>query len=176
MSCIGIRRSDPKQFFPDCYERRLQIMKRALSLLAVSVLTATSTGCNCCPCLRNICPWGACGSSPAPVATYAAVPAPVCGPTCGPTPVYAAAPAPVFAAAPQQFTVPQYAAPAPQPVYSEAGCSTPTPSYACEPACGVPYTVADPGCGYMEAGYGGDPSMQGMQMQGGMMVDPAPAN
>lgn len=149
-------------------------MKRALSLLAVSVLTATSAGCNCCPCLRNICPWGACSASPAPVATYAAVPAPMCAPACGPAPVYAAAPAPMYAA-PQQYTVPQYAAPQQmampaQPVYSEAGCGTP---YACESTCGVPYTVADPGCGYMEAGYGGDP---GMQMQGGMMVDPAPAN
>lgn len=126
-------------------------MKKALSLLAVTMLTATSVGCNCCPCLRNICPWSL--GAPAPVATYAAVPA-----TCQPTPVYAAAP--------QQYTVPQYAAPQyampAQPVYSDAGCGTP-----CETSCGVPYTVADPGCGYMDVGYGA-PEQQ-------MMVDPGPA-
>ncbi len=141
-------------------------MKRALTLLAVAMLTATSAGCNCCPCLRNLCPFGA--SSPAPVATYAAVPA--CGPTCGPAPVYAAAPAMPMYAAPQQYTVPQYAAPqytmqAAQPVYSEAGCGS---SYsACESSCGASYSAADCPCGCTEVGYGSAPQQ--------MMIDPGPA-
>jgi hypothetical protein len=136
-------------------------MKRSLSLLAVTMVTAASAGCNCCPCLRNICPFGS--YAPAAVPTYAAAPA------C-PAPVYAAAPAPMYAA-PQQYTVPQYAMPA-QPVYSDAGCGS---SYAvaapqvcpCETSCGMSYTVADPGCGYTDAGYG-MPSQQ-------IMVDPSPA-
>jgi len=80
-------------------------------------------------------------------------------------------------AAPQQYTVPQYAAPQQyampaQPVYSEAACGTPTacqtcPTYPCETSCGMQYSVADPGCGYMDVGYGA-PQQQ-------MMVDPAPA-
>lgn len=150
-------------------------MKKALTLLAVTMLTATSAGCNCCPCLRNLCPFGACSSvAPAPVATYAAVPAcaPVCAPACGPAPVYAAAPAMPMYAAPQQYTVPQYAAPqytmqTPQPVYSEAGCGA---SYAAETSCGMGYSVADPApCGCTEVGYGEAPQMQQM------MVDPGPA-
>ena len=167
-------------------------MKKALSLLAVTMLTASSVGCNCCPCLRNICPFGACTSlcrpapacPPAPVATYAAVPAS----PCDPAPVYAATP--VYAAAPQQYTVPQYAAPqyvAPQaqPVYSEAGCGA---SYAQEAPCcpsNMQYMVADPGCGYpmstmstmsmpctsCDVGYGG----YGTPMEEGqVMPSPAP--
>lgn len=159
-------------------------MKKALSLLAVTMLTASGSGCNCCPCLRNICPFGGCGSlcrpaetcPPAPVATYAAVPAS----PCGPAPVYAAAPmaTPVFAAAPQQYTVPQYASPMAmpaQPVYSEAGCGA---AYAAEQSCGMQYSVADPVCGMpmsamsapcnCEVGYGSP-------MEGQMMVDPSPA-
>ncbi len=141
-------------------------MKRSLSLLAVTMVTAASTGCNCCPCLRNLCPFGA--LAPAAVPTYAAVPA-----AC-PTPVYAAAPAPVYAA-PQQYTVPQYAMPA-QPVYSDAGCGSPCAAAApcacaaqacpCESSCGMSYTVADPGCSYSDAGYGA-PTQQ-------VMVDPSP--
>ena len=109
-------------------------MKRALTLLAVTMLTANSTGCSCFPCLRGCWPSAA-------VPTYAAVPA--------------AYPTPVYAAAPQQYTVPQYAAPqyavaAPQGVYSDPGCGTP---YAAEMGCGMPYTAADPGCGYMDSGY-----------------------
>jgi hypothetical protein len=136
-------------------------MKKALTLLAVTMLTATSVGCNCCPCLRNICPWNL--SGPAPVATYAAVPA-----TCPPQPVYAAAPATPMYAAPQQYTVPQYAAPQyampAQPVYGDTGCGMP---YAADSNCGVQYSVADPGCGYTDVGYGA-PQQQ-------IMVDPAPA-
>jgi hypothetical protein len=162
-------------------------MKKALSLLAVTMLTASGTGCNCCPCLRNICPFGGCGSlcrpadtcPPAPMATYAAVPAS----PCGPGPVYAAAPmaTPVFAATPQQYTVPQYAAPqyaAPmsmpaQPVYSEAGCGA---SYAQEAPCcsGMQYTVADPGCGIpMSAPCGCDVGY-GTPVEGQVMPSPAP--
>jgi len=141
-------------------------MKRSLSLLAVAMVTAASAGCNCCPCLRNLCPFRS--YAPAAVPTYAAVPA-----AC-PTPVYAAAPAPVYAA-PQQYTVPQYAMPA-QPVYSDACCGSPAPCAACaapcatcpcESSCGMSYTVADPGCSYSDAGYG-VPSQQ-------VMVDPSPA-
>jgi hypothetical protein len=69
-------------------------------------------------------------------------------------------------ASPQQYTVPQYAMPA-QPVYSESACGTPT-ACPCEASCGMQYSVADPGCGYMDVGYGGAPQQQ-------MMVDPAPA-
>lgn len=158
-------------------------MKRSWSLLAVAIMTAASTGCNCCPCLRNICPFGACSNlctpAPAPVATYAAVPAcPPPAPVCAPAPVYAAAPTatPVYAA-PQQYTVPQYAMPAAQPVYSEAGCGTPYAAAApcdtcttcspCETSCGMSYSVADPGCGYTDVGYGMAPQQ--------MMVDPGPA-
>jgi hypothetical protein len=147
-------------------------MKRSLSLLAVAMVTAASAGCNCCPCLRNICPFRS--YAPAAVPTYAAVPA-----AC-PAPVYAAAPAPVYAA-PQQYTVPQYAMPAAQPVYSDAGCGSAAPCpcaapYACaapcatcpcESSCGMSYTVADPSCGYSDAGYG-------MPMEQ-TMVDPSPA-
>ena len=141
MSESAVRRSDPKQYFPDCSPEETEIMKRATSLLAVAMLTATSVGCNCCPCLRNLCPLGVCSRlcspsttyAPAPVATYAAVPAS----PCAPAPVYAAAPATPVYAAPQQYTVPQYAAPqyavaAPQPVYSEAGCGS---SYAAAAPC-----------------------------------------
>lgn len=157
-------------------------MKRTMSLLAVAILTAASTGCNCCPCLRNICPFGSCASSaPAPVATYAAVPAcPPPAPVCAPAPVYAAAPTatPVFAA-PQQYTVPQYAMPAAQPVYSEAGCgasyaaaapapcATCTTCSPCETTCGMPYAVSDPACGCTDVGYGSVPQQ--------MVVDPGPA-
>ena len=143
-------------------------MKKTLTLLAVTMLTAPSVGCNCCPCLRNICPWNL--SGPAPVATYAAVPA-----TCPPQPVYAAAPAPMYAA-PQQYTVPQYAAPQyampSQPVYGDAGCGT---SYAAESSCGMSYSVADPGCGYTDVGYGAPQQQMQMQPMQQMMVDPAPA-
>lgn len=163
-------------------------MNRTMSLLAVAILTAASTGCNCCPCLRNICPFGACSNlcspAPAPV-TYAAVPAcPPPAPVCAPAPVYAAAPAamPVFAA-PQQYTVPQYATPqyampAAQPVYSEAGCgssyaaaapcATCTTCSPCESSCGMAYSVGDPACGCTDVGYGTAPQQQ-------MVVDPAPA-
>jgi len=150
-------------------------MKRSLTLLAVTMVTATSVGCNCCPCLRNICPVGACAPTAyAPAPTYAAVPA------CpAPAPVYAAAP-PMYAA-PQQYTVPQYATPQyampAQPVYSDAGCGSsyaaaaPYPCAAtampCEASCGTSYTVADPGCGYSDVGYG-MPSQQ-------VIVDPSPA-
>lgn len=161
-------------------------MKRATTLLAVTMLTAMSTGCNCCPCLRNLCPFGACSRlcspattcAPAPVATYAAVPAS----PCSPAPVYAAAPAmPVFAA-PQQYTVPQYAAPqyavaAPQPVYSEAGCGSsyeaaspccPTcVASPCETSCGMSYSMGSP-CGCTDVGYGPATTDQ-------IMVDPSPA-
>lgn len=153
-------------------------MKKELSLLAVAMLTASGTGCNCCPCLRNICPFGSCGSlcrpaetcPPAPVATYAAVPAS----PCAPAPVYAATPmaTPVFAATPQQYTVPQYAAPVAQPVYSEAGCGA---SYAAESSCGVAYTVADPGCCSPCASPCGCDVGYGAPTAGQMMVDPAPA-
>jgi hypothetical protein len=165
-------------------------MKRLASLLAVAMLTATSAGCNCCPCLRNICPLSCCGgTAPAPVATYAAVPAcPPPAPVCGPSPVFAAAPTamPVYAATPQQYTVPQYAAPAAQPVYSEAGCGAAyaeaqpcvQPCMTCpqqmsyappmEMGCGIPsYSMSESACP-CEAGYGSAPAGQ-------MMVDPGPA-
>ena len=51
-------------------------MKRALTLLAVTMLTANSVGCNCCPCLRNCVRSGPVRRTGAPpVPTYAAVPA-----------------------------------------------------------------------------------------------------
>jgi hypothetical protein len=88
---------------------------------------------------------------------------------------------PVFAAAPQQYTVPQYASPMSmpaQPVYSEAGCGA---SYAqetpCCPTCpsSMAYTVADPGCGIpMSAPCGCDVGY-GTPTEGQMMVDPSPA-
>jgi hypothetical protein len=90
------------------------------------------------------------------VPTYAAVPS-----SCPPTPVYGAAP--------QQYTVPQYAAPqyavaAPQAVYSDPGCGS---SYTTEMGCGTPYMTNDPSCGYIDGGY----SMPSEQI----MVDPSPA-
>ena len=159
-------------------------MTRALTLLTVAIVTASSAGCNCCPCLRNICPWNVCGNLCAPRA-----PAPV----CPPAPVYAApvcppAAAPMYAA-PQQYPVPQYAAqqyaaaPAAVPVFNEAArgtpCATcPAPCATCpapqqmmyaEMGCGMPYTMADPGCGYMDSG------MMMPQQQQMMMMDPSPA-
>jgi hypothetical protein len=186
MSGSAVRRSDPKQYFPDCSPEETEIMKRATTLLAVTMLTATSLGCNCCPCLRNLCPLGVCSRlcspsttcAPAPVATYAAVPAS----PCSPSPVYAAAPAMPMYAAPQQYTVPQYAAPqyavaAPQPVYSEAGCGSsyeaaspccPTcVASPCESSCGMSYSMGSP-CGCTDVGYGPATTDQ-------IMVDPSPA-
>ncbi len=172
-------------------------MKRATTLLAVAMLTATSVGCNCCPCLRNLCPFGSCcgAGAPAPVATYAAVPAcPPPAPVCAPAPVYAAAPAMPVYAAPQQNTFPQYAAPAAQPVYSESGCGSsyaaaapcvtcPQPCMTCPQPCMTCAPPMETGCGMAyssgmsygmgeatcpcEAGYGTAPQQ--------MMVDPAPA-
>jgi hypothetical protein len=168
-------------------------MKRTLTLLAVAMVTAAASGCNCCPCLRNICPVGLCSNlcAPAAPAPYCPPPAPVCAPACPPAPVYAA---------PQQYTVPQYAsqqyvaAPAPAvPVFNEAACGT--PCAACPPpcqTCPAPCTTCAPmmtevGCGMpmtagydMGCGYGGgymDPAMgmsSGMQSQP-MMMDPGPA-
>ncbi len=139
-------------------------MKKALILLAVATVTASSVGCGRCRSLCPCCLFGRNNSFAAPVASAAC-------PACSPQPVFAPAQQPVFAAAPQQFTVPQYAqpqfmAPAAQPVYSEAGCSG---SFAAETSCGIPYSVADPGCGYTEAGFGGFPQEQHM------MIDPSPA-
>jgi hypothetical protein len=162
-------------------------MKRSLTLLAVGIVTAASTGCTCCPCLRNICPWNVCAPSACPpTPVYAAAPA--CAPACPPAPMYAAQPYAVS----QQYTVPQYAQPqfvaAPaQPVFSDAGCGQPcpcptpcaapcaapcatcAPSYVTEMGCGMPYTVGDPGCGYMDSGYAAP------QQQQQMMIDPGPA-
>lgn len=141
-------------------------MKRSLSLLAVAMVTASAAGCNCCPCLRGLCCWPS--SNPcAPAPTYAAAPA-ACPPAPVCPPVATPAPAPVYAM-PQQYTVPQYAAPqyavaAPAtPMFTEASCGTP---YVTEMGCGCPYTAADPGCGYL-GGYS-VPSQQ-------MMIDPSPA-
>ena len=141
-------------------------MKRALTLLAVAMVTASAAGCNCCPCLRGLCCWPT--SNPcAPAPTYAAAPAcpppaaPLCAaPTCSP------APAPVYAM-PQQYTVPQYAAPqyavaAPTPMFTEASCGTP---YMTEMSCSCPTSGCDPSCGYLGGGVPTQP----------MMMDPGPA-
>jgi hypothetical protein len=107
--------------------------------------------------------------------------------------VYAAQPY----AMPQQYTVPQYAdpqyaaAPAAVPVFNEAACGTPCPTPCAAPCatcpapqqvymemgCGMPYTANDPGCGYMDAGYGmPQQQMMGQQMMGQpMTMDPGPA-
>lgn len=167
-------------------------MRRVLSLLAVAVLTATSAGCTCCPCLRNICPCNICGNLFAPRAPVCPPAAPVCAapaPVCAPAPVYAAQPA-AQQYMPQQYTVPQYAEPQfaaapPVPVFNEAACGSPCPAPCPAPCptpcaapcatsmpmyvemgCGMPYTVGDPGCGYMDSGY--------IEQPGQMMVDPGP--
>ena len=135
-------------------------MRRALILLAITMLTANSVGCCCCRGLRDWFYQGAyCGSAPA---------------------TYAVAPGPAYAA-PQQYVAPQYAmpqqyavAPQAQTMYSEPGCSTP------EVSCATPMAY-EPGCGYM-SGYGESAgSMGGYSESDGVMMNtptytmPAPA-
>lgn len=121
-------------------------MKRAMTLLAVAMITASAAGCSCVRC----CPWlyrgATCGSS----TTYAAAPSPLL------------APAPQFAA-PQQYAAPQYSYGAPAPMMYEQSCGMP---YVTEMGCNAPCTTCEPACSYPDGAFG----MQSSPMY----VDPAP--
>jgi hypothetical protein len=135
-------------------------MKKILTVLTVTMITASLTGC----CCRRCCPWldrGAYCGSPAPVFAPLAATAPAAAP------VYQ----PYTYAAPMAATNPCCPAPAPAPTacctswdpcqgqvnYSYAPAAAPA---ACGPAPCAPMNFApmsyagDPGCGYIEPGCG----------------------
>jgi hypothetical protein len=123
-------------------------MKRAMTLLAVTMIAASAAGCSCVRC----CPWlyrGAfCGSS----TTYAAAPVPMAAPV---------APAP-------QFVAPQYSYADPAPMMFEQSCGTPmVTQMGCGSPCGCSQCPCEPACSYPDDAF----SMPSAPMY----VDPSPA-
>ena len=111
-------------------------MKRALTLLAITMLTANSVGCCCCRGLRDWFYQGAYCGSTAP-ATYAVAP----GPAYAAPPQYVAAPQ---YAMPQQYAV----APQAQMMYGEPSCCS--SAYVPETSCCAPTAYAEPACSYAD--------------------------